>query len=380
MYQSRIDFYEGMVESEQEWLVSLQQSNGALAFTEVENGTISIVPYFSSITAIALLQKSLNVEYVDEVKAYFDWHFARLNNVKSDKTGTAGTIYNCTADVVNGVVVSEYNNQGYDSVDSYAALYLMVLWNYYEQTGDAEYLIQHFSQIMAVIGAMNATIDNDGLSYYKPNGDVKYLMDNSEVYQGVLSAIKLLEQVFLPHFGKETKEYCEVEQVITHFHEINSKQALAFDTILWNDTEQRYEIGLNKEGTILNFNSWKNFYPDAVAQLFPIIFGVIDSDSTRAIKLYDTFGENFEWQSMEHYNKGYIDFYWGLTAYCGALMHDEEKVYAYLNYYKNNVSPNHDYPAYNADGAWVVLASAEMNQYYKEQMQRIDPLGLVSVK
>ena len=153
----------------------------------------------------------------------------------------------------------------------------------------------------------------------------------------------------------------------------------AFRTILWNEVEQRYEIGINNSGVALDFSGWSEFYPDAVAQLFPILFGVLDPDSERARKLYQTFGEYFDWEDMAHYEKGDADFYWGLTAYAGALMRDEKKVYTYLDYYMDKVIPNYEYPAYNADVAWVVLASAEIARFYQEQMQKIDPLGIVTV-
>jgi len=368
-----------MVQSEQKWLANLQLSNGALAFRGKENGTVSIVPYFSSITAIALLQKAPELEYEDVVTDYFDWHFAHLNGVASDIYGVPGTIYNYSAEVLNGIVQWEKTEQKYDSTDSYAALFLIALWEYYEQTGNAAYLMEHYWHITDVIGAMNATFDKDGLSYAKPNYRVKYLMDNAEVYKGISCAINLFEQVFLPRYDEGTMEKNDVKQTIAHLQEKKDGQEQAFRTILWNEVEQRYEIGINNSGVALDFSGWSEFYPDAVAQLFPILFGVLDPDSERARKLYQTFGEYFDWEDMAHYEKGDADFYWGLTAYAGALMRDEKKVYTYLDYYMDKVIPNYEYPAYNADVAWVVLASAEIARFYQEQMQKIDPLGIVTV-
>lgn len=377
--KERLEYYTNVIKAEQEWLAGLQQSNGALAFRDKENGTVNIIPYFSSITAIALLQKAPDLRYEDVATNYFDWHFARLNDATADKNGVPGTIYNYSAEIVNGVVQSEKTEQEYDSTDSYAALFLIALWEYYEQTGNAEYIMTHYQQINAVLEAMDATLDKDGLTNAKPDYQVKYLMDNAEVFKGVSCALKIFEEVFLPGFDDRTSEYNNIRQTIVYLQETKVRQEQAFSTILWNQEEQRYEIGINRNGSALNFEGWTNFYPYAVGQLFPILFGVLDPDSEQARNLYQTFGDYYAWEDMAHYENGSADFYWGLTAYCGALMRDEVKVHAYLDYYKVKVAPNHKYPVYNADVAWVVLASAEMARFYQEQMDRIDPLGIVSV-
>jgi hypothetical protein len=377
--KARLDYYNSVIANEQKWLAGLQQSNGALAFRSKNNGTVAIIPYFSCITAIALLQKAPDKAYADVVKGYFDWHFAHLNNAVTDKSGIAGTIYDYSAEVLNGVVRSQNTEQEYDSIDSYAALFLIALWEYYEQTGNVEYLTVHYRQINDVIGAMNATIDETGLSTVKPTLPVKYLMDNTEVYKGLTCAINLLQQVFLPQF-KETSEYHNLKQKIAHLQNLKNRQEQAIETLLWNGEEERYETGINNDGTVLEYTGWTDFYPDAVAQLFPVIFEVIDPESERARNLYHTFGEYFKWEELAHYKNGNASFYWGLTAYCGAIMRDEVKVDAYLEYYQKNVPPNYEYPAYNADVAWVVLASAEMARYYELQMTKVDPLGLVKVE
>lgn len=277
------------------------------------------------------------------------------------------------------VTQCETTEQEYDSTDSYAALFLIALWEYYEHTGNTKYIIDHYEEIAAILGAIEATTDEDGLTYAKPDYLVKYLMDNTEVYKGLSSALKLYESVLLPGFGKETSEYISIKQKISYLKQIKNRQEQAIKTILWNEEEQRYEVGICIKGEALTFEGWSDFYPYAVGQLFPIIFGVIEADSEQARNLYRTFSEYYAWQEMAHYEKGESNFYWGLTAYCGALMRDEEKVRAYLEHYKVKVNPNYEYPAYNADVAWVVLASAEMARFYQEQMDKIDPWGIVSL-
>ncbi|NLA76166.1 MAG: hypothetical protein GX846_11965, partial [Deltaproteobacteria bacterium] len=357
MLKMQRDYYLGIIQSEQRWLAELQLSNGALPFRAAENGPAAIIPYFSCITALALLEEGPDgIKYAEAVKRYFDWHNAHLNNAASDRHGVSGTIYNYSVEVSNGIVQSEETEQKYDSTDSYAALFLIALWEYYNKTGDTKLLVERYQNINDVINAMIYTVDTDGLSFAKPGSRVKYLMDNAEVYQGLSSAINLLKKVFLPHYHEGTPEHTGASEVLAHLQEIKDKQADSFAKLLWNDTEQRYEVGIDKAGEPLAFKDWTCFYPDAVAQLFPIIYKVIETESEQAQYLYHTFGEHFEWGKLEHFENGHASFYWGLTAYCGALMGDEERVLSYLDCYLQKVPPDYRYPAYNADVAWVVMA------------------------
>lgn len=377
--KKQYDYYNNLIHSEQAWLASLQLSNGALPFRGRYNGSAYIVPYFSSITAIALLQNTS--EYKDVVADYFGWHFSHLNDAQADINGISGTIYNYNAEISDGIVQYETTDKKYDSIDSYAAFFLIALWEYYEQTEEKEYLYIHYSDIVQVTKALEATIDDqDGLSYVKPDYQVKYIMDNVEVYEGISCAINIFQHVFLPHYADNTYEKNEVQNILNRLTAINSKQMESIERKLWNVVEQRYEVGLNNVDGRLDFSGWTQFYPDAVSQLFPIIFGTIEPDNDRARSLYDKFSNHFDWENFEHHLNGDAKFYWGILAYCGALMHDEEKVKDYLDYYAKNIMKNHDYPVYNADVAWVVLACSEMANYYQDEMRKIDPLGIVTLE
>ena len=101
---------------------------------------------------------------------------------------------------------------------------------------------------------------------------------------------------------------------------------------------------------------------DAVAQLFPIVFGLIDDEGERAQELYSKFSAQYQWEKLSHKNEGYSRFYWGIIAYCGAIMGDNERTNEYIDNFKNNVLPDFKYPAYNADVAWALLAAV----YIKE--------------
>ena len=124
-------FYRSIVDSENAWLASTQLSNGALPMTPTNNGKVQMNPYFADIAALSLLnQPEL---YGDVVKEYMKWHFDHLNTAAEDPSGLDGTIFDYTYTVKNGVVTLEEwttPTPTYDSTDSYAATFLMVVEKY----------------------------------------------------------------------------------------------------------------------------------------------------------------------------------------------------------------------------------------------------------
>jgi len=370
--QEKIDFYQSIIDSETEWIKSLQLSNGAFAFRVREGELAWINPYFADYTARALLHAGDGEKYVDEVKAYLDWHFEHLNNSETDKNGIDGTIYEYKAEVKNGVVVSETTKEKYDSIDSYAASFLDLLWHYYKYSDDEEYLIEHHDEILRVINAINSTMD-DGLTITKPDYPVKYLMDNTEVYEGLGCAVGLYDKVFLTSLKKNTNEYKYVKKIYKTLKKQKNKLYEKLEDKMWNEAEDHYTVVIGADGESIDDFDWNNFYADAASQLFPIIHGVLDRKSNRAKYLYEKFGNYYAWENFEHYTKGYADFYWGRLPYAAAVMEDEDKVERYMMYYSENIMPEHKKPLYNADAAWVVLACKKMIDLYEDKMRWLLP-------
>lgn len=334
-------------ESETAYLASLQLENGAIPMTYSENGTLTMNPYFADFAALALLDNA--DEYADEVKKYMDWHFAHLNTKETDYNGVDGTIYDYKITVADGKVTNEAisekdGKKSYDSTDSYAATFLMVLGKYYEKTGDKEYILAHSKDIERIVNAMFSTL-HKGLTFAKPDYEVKYLMDNSEVYEGAVSASALFREVICPVEASynKTLENCEktAEEI-----------AQAIEKNLWNASENHYEAGVFRNGKAAYEFSWDEFYPGATAQLFPIIHGVIGADTRRANTLYDSFNKAFDWQNF----KTPSEYCWGSNVLASAMMNDIESVVCYMENYAE-LFEKHEYPLYNADAARVCMAA-----------------------
>lgn len=375
-YQSQIDFYQKVAQHEREWIAQTKLSNGALPFRGETNGTANIVPYFSDNAAIALLSDPES--YGDEVVAYMDWHFKHLNTADNDLYGIDGTIYDYSIIVKDGDVVEEISTGSYDSVDSYAATFVMLLWEYYENTGDENYLIKNRNDVFRTIRAMTGTIDEDGLSIVKNGYPIKYLMDNTETNMGLKDAISLLEKVYLNESQKkETQSYEETLELMANLKDLLNENSAQIDRLLWNENEQRYEIGINNNNQVIKFKGWDQFYPDAVLQLFPIIYQLDSIDGDQAKFLYTKFSSEYDWQNFGHFKNEDTSFYWPLLAYAGAMMEDEVRVKTYVLNYQNTLMEEHAYPVYISDAAWIVRSCNEIINYYERKMLQIDPLGFV---
>lgn len=331
-------------ETETAYLASTQLENGAIPMTGAKNGEVTVNPYFADIAAMALLDNA--GKYAQNVKAYAEWHFDRLNTAESDYNGVDGTIYDYTVTLENGKIKTETAKGSYDSTDSYAATFLTVLAKYYEKTGDADYILSRAADIDRVVDAMLSTF-SFGLTNAKPDYEVKYLMDNCEVYAGMKAGMNLLTLINDTSLdGMLRLAKCKMG---------NELVAQTIERMLWNAQGNHYKAGVFASGAAINEFSWSEFYPSATAQLFPITCGLIDADSVRANNLYTRFCEEYDWQKHNIPDS----FCWGNNALAAAMLGDVDSVMTYMAHYAPKML-THDYPLYNADIARVAMAANEL--------------------
>lgn len=342
-------WYQALVDSENAWLATCQLSNGSIAMTPTRNGVVKVNPYFADFAALSLLNQA--DQYAVKVRRYMDWHFSRLNTAATDPCGVDGTIFDYRATVNSGVVTAEEwltATPTYDSTDSYAATFLMVVEKYVAKTGDAAYAVKNAAHIWRVVNALLSTMDN-GLTTGRPDSDVKMLMDNCEVYAGLLAAARLYDAVLVPA-GAATA--AQADRLRTAAADV----AAHVESDLWTGTYYRND--LRADGTSYYPFSWTQYYPSAVAQLFPILHGLLDRDSQRAKDLYAQFCHRYDWEKLQHPD----DYAWGSNAYAAAVMGDDARVKSYLTAYTAMVTASRGYPLYNADAAWACMTAYYMTQ------------------
>ena len=337
-------FYQSLVDSENAWLASTQLSNGALPMTPATNGKVQVNPYFADFAALSLLNQP--EWYADVVKEYMQWHFDHLNTAAEDPSGLDGTIFDYTYTVKNGVVTLEEwttPTPTYDSTDSYAATFLMVVEKYARQTGDTAYVLSHAQDIHRVLNSLFATMDN-GLTYGQPKSKVKMLMDNCEVYGGLRAAASLYRDVLRDEEKGARMDDAAAELVV------------AMEKDLW--IGKYYAPAIYLDGSLYTPFSWAKYYPCAASQTFPIFHGVLDPHSDRAKMLYNEYCTRYDWEHHRHPD----NYMWSSNAYTAAVMGDYQRVHTFLSVYNERVSASRGLPLYNADAAWACMTAYYMTQ------------------
>ncbi len=320
--------YTSIINATSAWLTtSSSLADGAIFYTSSE-----ISPYYGNLAALGLLKSPANYAAVQK---WMRWYVAHLNT--SDRWGLGGTIYDYN---LCGNVETSTGNA--DSTDSYAATFLTLAWAYW-QTGDpgAQAYIQSIGVQLNTVGhALTGTQQADGLSWAKPDYQIKYLMDNCEGYQGLQSAASLFQTAF---GDSATANYYATAAA-------NMLQGI--ETDLWSSSNNSYFVYAGASSA----PDWTNWYPDATAQLFPILTGVITPTSTRANALYAQFNANFPSWPLLHKAE---TFPWALMGYVAAQMGDSVRARTYVATCNSQFVANQfPWPWYDAEAGWFIRQCA----------------------
>jgi hypothetical protein len=241
----------------------------------------TVEPYFNNIALIHLLEDT-TPEITAAAKAWIRWYFANLN--LPDVQGLPGTVYTYYVGVNDRNDVFPRETL-YDSTDSYAATFLRLLWSYFEASGDAATLVDHEDKIRLIAGAMLATTRPSGLTGARPDYPVEYLMDNCEVYDGLDALVSLYGPAVLGDAAQAAR-YKGRKQAI----------AAAIEDYMFLPN-----MGLYVPYRGAAKPEMTSFYPDATAQLFPILFGLTDPVGTRAGTLLHAFDAAFpKWPAFQY--------------------------------------------------------------------------------
>lgn len=319
--------------SQKDYLKSLQLTSGAIL---KDTGSDTVNPYFSNLAAIAMSgsDSGLALEYVK-------WYLDHLN--------ADGSIDDFQAD-------GETSRGSYDSKDSYAATFLIVIEKLVSEghkdeltamlasSGNSDGPARVAAAMLSCIDTGTATVagtfspeNDDCLSVAKPDYDVKYLMDNCEVNRALKAAATLQDEGLLPGG--------------TDYRGLLASNTAGIEDHLWSESNGMYDWF---EGGVAGISSWDNFYPDAVAQMWPIIFGVLDPKSSRARSLYDSFTEHYPSWTGRH---GYDTYHWAAVCCAASLMGDAESADTFLEYVWGANRNGKQKPWwYCAEAAWTILA------------------------
>ncbi len=223
----------------------------------------NVVPYFLNIAAIYRLEMDRDIP---SVRAYLNWYLNHLSY--PDKDGFTGTIYNWSISRDG----TEQMTDTRDSVDGYAGTFLVLVYRYYQVTRDREFVTANRERLQDIAYTIAYLQDKDGLTKVLPGRTEKYLMDNCEAYGGI-SAFAAL--------AREMKW-----DTVTFYEDLRQSLRTAI-VRLYNPGRANFDWAV--DGTTKYESSWNTFYPDAYAQLFPILFDVLEEDRELERNLWDTF-------------------------------------------------------------------------------------------
>ncbi|MHB1043759.1 MAG: S-layer homology domain-containing protein [Eubacteriales bacterium] len=283
------------------WLAGAQRAGGyfTLAASRPE-----VIPYFDNLTALALCDET---QYREAVRKYIDWSLNRLN--RPDRTGLAGTVYDYREEIEKPLVSSE----NYDSADSYAATLLSLAAAYYKNTGDIDFIREHYLDLSSVAAVIVTLQDPDGLVWAKPGLRVKYLMDNCECYRGLSDWAGLLASL----------GYTDLAALYERKAGAIKK---AVETLFWNEEEACFAWAIDQEGKAHLPSGLP--YPGVFAQVYPAVFGVISPDSGKAIISYRRLYRDLpDWPALQVKDP----YPWAILGYAAAQMDDLAGASRFLN-------------------------------------------------
>lgn len=316
--------YQADFDAASQWASTQSLPSGAIMYSSER-----INPYFANIAAAGMVKDPKR--YV-QVQQWMQWYIGHLN--WPDQWGLYGTTYDYN--IVNGQEVSSGDA---DSTDSYAATFLTLAWNYY-RTGDptAQSYVRGLSyQLDAIGGVILATAQSDGLTWAKPNYAIKYLMDNCEVYRGLADLAALYGAM-----GDAARQQKYAAAAAANLAGINS---------LWMGSYWAIYKDWYGNDIAPNMATW---YPDASAQVFPVLYQVIPASDSRAQQAYAYLNQAWPgWPQLSFMAQD--AFPWVMVAAGAAQMGDTARVGQYMqNIEAKYVSQGFPWTWYNMENGWFM--------------------------
>jgi hypothetical protein len=313
------------------WLDTQQLQDGAILYTSSE-----IEPYYANLAATGLTKVP---SQLPRVRRWMTWFVAHIN--ATDVWGLGGTIYDYSYSAG-----TETPKNSADSVDSYNATFLTLARQLYD-TGDAasqQYVVSLEPNLEKLAAAIGTLQQSDGLTIALPGTQFAYLMDGAEVYRG-LSDLAYLESNAFGNSANASTYVQEAQRVSTGIG------------TLWNATTSTYAYAKSEPNGVPSQTSWSVWYPDATAQLYPIVNGVISPSSAQAQSLWSGFNTAYpQWSTLTN-PSGYP---WAVVADAAVLMNDTSGAGAYVaNAQSQYATKNFPWTWYCAEGGWYIRA---MNQ------------------
>ncbi len=236
-------------------------------YEDTDKNIVLLIPYIANLYALDILRLDPSAVNLLLVSDYIQWYLDHLNY--PDKFGLTGSMYDYN---VNRQYEEE-SREDMDSVDSYAATFIMLVQRYLELTGDRSLIQANRSKLEDIIYLVPYLQQDDRLTIALPGHKGKYLMDNCESLGGISAFIQLADSMGWT-------------DIADYYRSKEPRLREAIESRFFNTANNNYDWVI--DGNVKTPSTWTDFYPDAYAQLFPIFYQTVD-DAARVKHIWDTF-------------------------------------------------------------------------------------------
>ena len=347
-YMEKAEKYLNILQTEKEWIRKNQGTVGEIYLNSphIDRTHGDVIPYFACQAALGMLCGEITQEELDGVGAYLSWHSKELVAHKGEI---------CNYRLLNGNLLPTGE---YDSVDSYLALFLSLVAAYDKNGGNLSGIQLCETAVDISIETLE-TITVNGLTHVSSENMVFYLMDNAEV----VDACKKMAEMFQDE-NSSSRGWAQRDKKALYFQNKAYEIEQGIAQKMWNEQEDRFEIGVDIHCWPLEFESWKKLYPDAASQIYSVAYDVYPKRKNVSKKLYKKMCDEIQWQQLDTGD----EFGWPVLAYIAVKLNDVQSAEIFLDNYVKQAGDNREYPYHTADGAWIARTCDLLFEYYTDRL------------
>jgi hypothetical protein len=329
--------YQANLSATSNYIATQQLADGAIVTDSTD-----INPYFANYAAIGWL-KDNKESRISDVEAWVGWYLHHFNS--PDSEGLYGTVYNYTYDPSTGI---ETSTGSYDSADAYAATFLQLvaaLWS----SGDAgarSFIKSSIGErdLEVVANIITDLQQTNGLVIVEPNYQLEYLIDNAENWAGLTAFANLAYQAW-GDTGTQNKYQGRALRIQS-----------GIQNVLYIPSMKLYHSYAGSPAPDMS-----TFYPDAVAQLWPGLQGVVTGSQARTS--YSKFDAAWPGWTNLSFDTQSNPFPWCAISYAAYLAGDSTSVVKYIVAIQSeyvDATPPFPWPFYPGEGGWFMRTNAAM--------------------
>lgn len=274
----------------QQWDGADPRSRGALrmhhsaGYNGPDGAYFRVVPYFASLGVLGLL-KTQDPQRLVVAERWIAWYLSHMGTADAPPGGVTNHWYlaDGSGETTCPAGIGEGGCDTRDSDDSYAATLLLVVDAYRAAGGSTAFLGSPGmkAKLEGVAELILSLQQSDGLTWAKDGYRVKYLMDNSEVYAG-LHAMARIEKVVYGDPIRRARYESAAKRV---------RDGIARE--LHDGATGLYRVNKPESGAAatVDIDKW---YPDAMALVWPQLFGVADRPWLRAMRQWKAINAHWD--------------------------------------------------------------------------------------